>query len=107
MKLISLSVNGTPINPPPGIPKPGSDMTGKILSNGITIFLVAGVIVSVLFIIWGGINWITSNGDKQKLASARARITWAIIGLVIMLISFLIINMIGYFLGVELLKTKF
>lgn len=104
MDLLSLKIGNTTINPPSNLPQPGTNMVGKILSNGINIFLITGIIISVLIIIWGGINWITSGGDKQKLASAKARITWAIIGLIIMFTSFAIINMFSYFLKINLLN---
>ncbi len=105
--LLSLKIGNTTINPPADLPKPGTGTVEKILSNALTIFLIAGALVSVMAIIWGGIQWITSGGDKQKLAAARAHITWAIIGLVIMFVSFLIINAFSYFLGVKLLNPTF
>ncbi len=104
MNLLSLKIGNQTINAPTNLPQPSTDMVGKILSNGINIFLITGIIVSVLVIVWGGISWITSGGDKQKLASARARITWAIIGLIIMFVSFFIINILSYFLKINLLN---
>lgn len=105
MHLLSLKIGNTTINPPSNLPQPGTETVEKILSNGINIFLIAGVIVSILAIIWGGIQWTTSGGDKQKLAAARAHITWAIVGLVIMLISFIIVNAFSYLFGVSLLNS--
>ena len=52
----------------------------------------------------GGMQWITSGGDKTKLEAARKRITYAIIGLIVALMSFLIVNILGYLFGVKLLN---
>lgn len=103
MNFLSLKIGNIDITPPGGIPPPSTDTVGKVLRNGITLFLAAGIIASIFVIVWGGINWITSGGEKQKLASAKARITWAIIGLVVMLTSFIIIRLINYFLEIDLL----
>lgn len=102
MNLLSLKIGNTIINTPANLPQP--DTAGKILSNALSIFITVGIIASILSIIWAGIQWITSGGDKQKLASAKARITWSIVGLIIMFVSFLIINMFGHFFGVKLLN---
>jgi hypothetical protein len=105
MKLISFSINGNPISIPSKLPQPGK--APSIISNAITIFITAGIIAAIITIIWAGIQWTTSGGDKQKLASAKARLTWGIIGLIIILISFFIINIWGYFFGVNLLNVSF
>lgn len=107
MKFLSLSINGTPINPPGNLPPPGTGMAEKILGNAISIFLIAGVVVSILTITWSGIQWISSGGDKQKLAAAKARITWAIIGLIVMFVSFLIIIAFESILGIKLLSPTY
>lgn len=106
MRLLSLTIGNMTINAPTRLPQPSNAMTEKILGNAITTFLIAGAVVSVLVITWGGIQWITSGGDKQKLAAARAHITWAVIGLIIMLISFFFVNSLSYFFGVSLLNSN-
>lgn len=102
MRLLSLTIGNIPIAAPTSLPQPSIQMVEKVISNGITIFLIAGTVVSVLVIAWGGIQWVTSGGDKQKLAAARAHVTWAIIGLIIMFVSFMIINALSFFFGVTL-----
>jgi Type IV secretion system pilin len=79
----------------------------SIINTALTIFLTAGVIAALIAVIWSGIQWTTSEGDKQKVAQAKARLTWGIIGLIIIMLSFFIINVFGYFFGVDLLKINF
>jgi lipopolysaccharide/colanic/teichoic acid biosynthesis glycosyltransferase len=43
-------------------------------------------------LIWGAIKWITSGGDKGKVDAARNTIVAAVIGLIVLLLSFVIIN---------------
>jgi hypothetical protein len=102
------------IEPPPGVPGAnlkgaGSGLAyiGTVAGNGITLFLIAAIFLSLCFIVLGGVQWSTSSGDKNKLSAARAKITWAIVGLVLSLSVYLILNLIGYFFGVSLVNIKF
>lgn len=52
---------------------------------------VAGL-VAVIFIIIGGINYMTSAGDSSKLKKAKDTILYATIGLIICALSFAIVN---------------
>lgn len=106
-KTLALTVNGTPIVAPENIPT-GSlgNGGGNIIAFGLTIFLVVVVLLSLGFIMYGGFNWIMSQGDKTKLESARRTILYAIIGLVIAFFSFFIIQLVGGMLGVNYLQPS-
>jgi len=70
-----------------------------ILDNVIKlIFPIAGL-VCVVFIIIGGYTWIASAGDPAKIKQAQGTLTWAIIGLVFVLIAALIISTVTDFLA--------
>jgi hypothetical protein len=57
-------------------------------------------------IVWGGIEWAYSGGDKQRIAAARAKLTWAIVGVVIMLLAFGIISLFSGLFGINLLNLS-
>jgi hypothetical protein len=95
---------GQTINPPAGVPAGGLTTLNTALSGAITLFLVLSVILTLIFLILGGVQWISSGGDKAKIQSARGRITWAIIGLIVAMLSFFIVNLIGFFFKVDLLQ---
>src|SRR6185369_5551090 len=100
---LALNFGGETINAPDGIPAGGLMNLQDIFSNAIIIFIIIGMFLLVIYIVWAGIQWITSGGDKAKLTAARGRLTWAIIGLVVIFSSFFIINAIGYLFKVNLL----
>lgn len=102
--LFALTVGGQTLNPPKTLPQPGSG--GTIANNALTLFISAGIVITILYIIWAAIRWITSGGDKQKIAAARAHLTWSIIGLIVILISFFIISIFSYVFGVQLLNIN-
>lgn len=64
-----------------------------ILSWRSAIFL--GSILVIVMFLWGGISWITAGGDKGKVEKARDRMTQAVIGLVVLVSSFVIIGFLG------------
>lgn len=60
----------------------------------------AGVAVFVMFIM-GGYRLMFSGGDPQKAGQAKATLTWAVIGLVFLLGTWLILRFIEQFTGVK------
>ena len=57
------------------------------------IFLV--IFLSLVFLIIGGIMWITSGGNKEGLAKAKSTITYALVGLIGGAGSYVILRVIG------------
>ena len=47
--------------------------------------IVVGVVLAVIFIIWGGIAYMFAGGDETKSAAAKARIMNGIIGAAVVL----------------------
>ena len=91
------------------ITQPASGITvstpvGDILRNITILFFTVGSIGFIIMILWGAVDWILSGGDKEKIAGARKRITTAIVGLVILSLSFVIMLVAGQILGFNALK---
>ncbi len=63
-----------------------------VIQVATSIIAVIVGIAAVIMIIVSGIRMITSGGNQEAVASARKRITSAIIGLVIVALSWTIIN---------------
>ncbi|MDR2524316.1 MAG: pilin [Candidatus Nomurabacteria bacterium] len=56
--------------------------------------LIAVGIICVVFIIIGGIKYATSGGDSEKVKSAKNTLLYAIIGLAVALLAYLIVNLV-------------
>ena len=71
----------------------GKDVT-KTLKNGIN--LAIGVIgfIAVVIIIYGGFMYTTSAGDSNKVTKAKNAIMYGIIGLVVAMLAFAIVNFV-------------
>ncbi len=73
-----------------------------VIQNIINASLALAAIVAVFLITYSAFQYVTSGGDKAKVDTARKRIVYAIIGLVVILFAFGIINFISQITGVEL-----
>ncbi|HSV94910.1 MAG TPA: hypothetical protein VLH94_03005 [Spirochaetia bacterium] len=49
-----------------------------------------GGVAFIIFLVWGGIEWLTAGGDKGKVETAQKMITNALIGLAILVGSYAI-----------------
>jgi len=82
----------------------GADIIAQLIANFLKItFSVVGLILLAM-LLWGGIQWLTAGGDKEKIAKAQGRITSALIGFIIFMSVFAIINFIAPALGLEFLQ---
>jgi len=80
----------------------GADILAKLIANFLSIsFSLIGLILLAM-LLWGGIQWLIAGGDKEKIAKAQGRITSAIIGFVIFMSIFAIVNYLLPALGIEL-----
>lgn len=79
-----------------------ADKLGTVISGIVTILLIAATIIALFFLIFGGIRWVTSGGDKAKVESARNTIIAAIIGLVIAFLAYFILTLVLSFFGLSL-----
>lgn len=82
-------------------PLPESNLTKMflLLARG---FLAIMGIWGVMFIIVGGFRLITANGNEEQITAAKKSITWAIIGVVVAIMSFSIIAIVQNFLPVNI-----
>lgn len=71
----------------------------SILSLVITIILSLLGVIFIALIIYGGVIWMTANGNDQKIEKASGTIKQSIIGLVVVLaayaISYFLFNIFG------------
>lgn len=70
---------------------------GGLISTLITIAFVAATVIALAFLIYGGFKWIVSGGEKGALEEARNHIVASIVGLVIIFLSYFILNLILFF----------
>lgn len=81
-------------------PQYGATNIDTVIKSGISAIIVLAALIALVMLILGGINWMTSGGDKQKTEEAQKRITNAIIGLAIVAAAWAIYRLLlTVFLG--------
>ena len=78
-----------------------SNNLGRMISNIITILFIVAALIALFFLIWGGIKWILSGGDKGKVETARSTIIAALIGLVITFLAFFLLTFVMGLFGIN------
>jgi len=84
----------------------GGKIVGGLLSGIIGLVFLLGFLLTLAYLLTGGMQWITSQGDKGALESARNKITHAIIGLIIVASAYAIFKLIGNFFGITFPNIK-
>jgi len=77
------------------------------LPSVFTIILIIAIIVALFYLIWGGLKWITSGGDKGNVETARNHIVAVIIGLILVFLSWFILNFVlQFFFGEGIVQDE-
>lgn len=83
-------------NPDPRIfAEIGDNSVLAVLNFAITeIFLPLVGIIAILFIIIGGFQYVTSRGNEEQAEIAKKTLTNAIIGLIVVVLSYIIVTIV-------------
>jgi hypothetical protein len=80
---------------------------GKTLAGGannivptiINLLLYVAGAIAVIVIIFGGIRYVISTGDAARIKSAKDTILYAVIGLIVAILAYAIVNTVIFQLG--------
>ncbi|MFA6814365.1 MAG: hypothetical protein GX943_01490 [Candidatus Pacebacteria bacterium] len=81
-----------------GINNPDVSSGGKFIEYMVYLWRAAitiGSLAVILYFLLGAFGWITSGGDKTKVEEARNKITNAIVGLVLLVSSFVLLSFLS------------
>ncbi len=71
---------------------------GQLASDFLLILVSLAAGLALFFIVLSGIKLATSSGDEKKLASAKGTLTYAIIGIAVIILAFVVVRILQYFL---------
>lgn len=88
------------LKPPPGSVATNIDPAAipQLIVN--SLFLIASFL-AVAYLMYGGIRWITSRGDKAGVEAARKHIIAAIVGVVVVAGAFFLMQLLFNILGAD------
>lgn len=78
---------------------------GCLVANVLSVTLTVLGIVGFIMIIYAAFNMMIMGGNSQATEKSKNTITFAIIGIILALSSFIIINLISSFTGIEIIKN--
>lgn len=88
---------GTPVVPTGYIqPSQGAARIAAVIN----LLFIGASVLAVVFIIFSGINYISSGGDPGKLKTAQAGLFWSVLGLIIVGAAYVLVRIITGVLGV-------
>ena len=85
---------------------PGEGLAFYIANLWRTVVTVGGL-AFLLYLVWGGFEWMIAGGDKSKVESAQHKISGAVIGLAILVGSYAITYFIQGVFKINLLQPVF
>lgn len=71
-----------------------NDAVGPLIQTVINILLYILGMTAVVMIVIGGIRYTTSNGDSSAIKSAKDTILYSVIGLIVAILSYTIVNFV-------------
>ncbi len=74
-----------------------------MVSGAISLVMLVVALVFFFMLIWGGLRWVTSQGEEKAVAAARAQITNALIGLAIVFAAWAIMKLVSVVFGIEII----
>ncbi|PID33193.1 hypothetical protein CR969_02120 [Candidatus Saccharibacteria bacterium] len=82
-----------------GLEDTGQDSSGasvgpELIAQVINWMLYAVGVIAVIMLIWGGVMYSTSGGDSTKVTNAKNTILYAIIGLLVAIFAYAIVQFV-------------
>ncbi len=65
-----------------------------LLGSVINVVFVIAILIALFFLIYGGIRWIISQGNKEKVNGARDMLIAALIGLIVVFLSYFLLGLV-------------
>lgn len=73
----------------------------NVLFNVVNALLLFAGAVAVLFLIIGGFRYVVSTGNPDQVDAAKRTILYAVLGLIIIFVAFVLVTLVQGWLGVE------
>ncbi|MBI3341608.1 hypothetical protein HY024_00635 [Candidatus Curtissbacteria bacterium] len=74
------------------------DNIAQIFSDLFYIMEIVGGVMAIIFVIIGGIKMVTGAGDPKALESARSTVIYALVGLSVIALAFVLVQVLQYIL---------
>lgn len=84
----------------------GGDNIANTIRNIVVFFVILAVVIALLYLVYGGVKWITSRGEKDQVEAARNHIIAAVVGLIVVFLALFIISIVLAAFGIQFTQLK-
>lgn len=93
------------VTPPVNIPGSTGNNPSAAISSLFTVIIrlviTVAALLTLFYLMWGAFDWITSDGAKDKIEKAQRKMTYAVIGVIFIVLAFSIFGVVaGNVLGI-------
>lgn len=85
-----IGINGQKIKGP----LVGIETLGDFINKIIAFLIPLAAVILFLVLIWGGYDFMLSQGNPEKVKSAKGKITTGLVGFILLIISYLLVKLI-------------
>jgi TRAP-type C4-dicarboxylate transport system permease small subunit len=72
---------------------------GDLVSMVLKLVVPLAAVILLFVLIWGGYDYMMSQGNAEKIKSAQGKITTGLIGFILLILSFFIVRLIAAIFG--------
>ena len=83
------------------LPGPATNVTEIISAILPYLFVIAGLLL-LFYLIYGGFHMMIAANDEKGLAEAKGKITNALVGFMLLFVSYWLVQILGYILGIQI-----
>ncbi len=112
MNILQKALAAEPIKNPVIAPEEGtfqgvsSNPLGSFFARLWWVAVLVGALALLIFLIWGGVDLLTSEGDQEKYKNAKNKITHALMGMALLAASFAFVRILDVIFKVDLLNLE-
>lgn len=84
-----------------GPPAAGLNELQDMFGNLISVVVGLGFIAMMILLIMAGFKYLTSGGEPKALQAAHHTLSWAVLGILLMIVAWVILQLIQAFTGID------
>jgi hypothetical protein len=85
----------------------GAQLPARVISAVLPYVFGAAALILLVYLVTAGISMMTSRGDPKAMQGAQAKITYAIVGFVIVFFAWIFVSIIGKIFGINIFGSVF
>ncbi len=78
---------------------PSIQSLGDVINRVMQFLIPLASVILLLVLIWGGYDYLMSQGNPEKIKAGQAKITSALFGFILLFVSYVLVRLIAFIFG--------